>query len=604
MSVASKHSGPDKQTVVKRTLQRYWSVTAPQWPTFALGILATMGFVFFLSYGNPYLVGKVVDKVSAGPIAKDQVFSTFGWLIAGLIATNVLGQFCSKLQDYCVWKFEIRASYELSNIVFNTLSNQSMTFHSNRFGGSLVSQTAKFLSGYETLGDSFIYAMVPITCSAIFTMTMLASSVPYYVMALGVLLIIYVFASYNLFRRILPLNAEASAAHNVRSGELADAITNILAVKTHGQEHFERRLFDDASKNVVAAESKRMRSSIERGAATSGITVIIMCVLIFFVTGGSSWFGIKPGTLVMMFTYTYSLTMQFNRLGQVFTQVNRALGDARDMTIILDEPLLVADRPDAPELSVAEGAIDFNNITFRYGDAHKGDNIFTDFALHIPAGQRVGLVGRSGSGKTTLTKLLLRLIDIQDGSVTIDGQDVAKVAQASLRKQIAYVPQEPLLFHRTIHENIAYGRPEASHEEVVEAARRANALEFIEKLPHGFETITGERGVKLSGGQRQRIAIARAILTNAPILVLDEATSALDSESERLIQEALSNLMADKTAIVIAHRLSTVARLDRIVVLAEGKIVEDGVHADLIEQDGEYATLWNRQTGAFVDEED
>ena len=595
---------PDKQPTAKRTLQRYWSVTKTQWPIFSLGILATMGFVFFLSYGNPYLIGKVVDKVTQGPIAKDQVFSTFGWLIAGLIATNILGQFCSKLQDYCAWKFEIRASYELSNIVFNTLSNQSMSFHSNRFGGSLVSQTAKFLSGYETLGDSFIYAMVPITCSAIFTITMLASRVPYYVLCLAILLVIYVFAAYKLFRRILPLNAEASAAHNVRSGELADAITNILAVKTHGQENYERALFDDASKNVVEAESKRMRSSIERGAATASITVIIMCVLIFFVTGGSTWFGIKPGTLVMMFTYTYSLTMQFNRLGQVFTQVNRAFGDARDMTIILDEPLLVADRKDAPELSVNQGAIDFSNITFRYSDSHVGDNIFTDFSLHIPAGQRIGLVGRSGSGKTTLTKLLLRLIDIQQGSVCIDGQNVAEVTQSSLRKQIAYVPQEPLLFHRTIHENIAYGRPDATHQEVVEAARRANALEFIEKLPHGFDTITGERGVKLSGGQRQRIAIARAILTNAPLLVLDEATSALDSESERLIQEALGNLMMGKTAIVIAHRLSTVARLDRIVVLSEGHIVEDGVHAELIEQEGEYAHLWNRQTGAFLDADD
>ena len=597
-------TAPEKQPTAKRTLQRYWSVTKTQWPIFSLGILATMGFVFFLSYGNPYLIGKVVDKVTQGPIAKDQVFSTFGWLIAGLIATNILGQFCSKLQDYCAWKFEIRASYELSNIVFNTLSNQSMSFHSNRFGGSLVSQTAKFLSGYETLGDSFIYAMVPITCSAIFTITMLASRVPYYVLCLAILLVIYVFAAYKLFRRILPLNAEASAAHNVRSGELADAITNILAVKTHGQENYERALFDDASKNVVEAESKRMRSSIERGAATASITVIIMCVLIFFVTGGSTWFGIKAGTLVMMFTYTYSLTMQFNRLGQVFTQVNRAFGDARDMTIILDEPLLVADRKDAPELSVNQGAIDFSNITFRYSDSHVGDNIFTDFSLHIPAGQRIGLVGRSGSGKTTLTKLLLRLIDIQQGSVCIDGQNVAEVTQSSLRKQIAYVPQEPLLFHRTIHENIAYGRPDATHQEVVEAARRANALEFIEKLPHGFDTITGERGVKLSGGQRQRIAIARAILTNAPLLVLDEATSALDSESERLIQEALGNLMMGKTAIVIAHRLSTVARLDRIVVLSEGRIVEDGVHADLIEQEGEYAHLWNRQTGAFLDEDD
>lgn len=593
-----------ESSTVKRTLQRYWAATSWQWPMFLLAVCSTIGFVFFLSYGNPFLIGKVVDKVSAGPIDKSEVFSTFGWLIAGLITTNVLGQICSKLQDYFVWKLEIRASYRLSNLVFDTLSNQSITFHSNRFGGSLVSQTAKFLSGYETLSDSLIYAMIPIACSALFTMGMLVTSVPYYVACLAVLLIIYVFAAYRLFKRILPLNTQASAAHNVRSGELSDSITNILAVKTHGQELFEKGRFDEASKRVVETESKRMRSSIERGAATSTIIVVIMIVLVFFVTGGNAWFGIKPGVLVMMFSYTYSLTMHFNRLGKVFTQVNRAFGDARDMTIILDEPRLVDDIPHASQLVVKDGAIDFSHITFTYEDAHAGDAIFTDFSLHIPPGQRIGLVGRSGSGKTTLTKLLLRLVDIQEGQVKIDGQNVADVTQASLRRQIAYVPQEPLLFHRSIHENIAYGRPHASHEEVVDAARRANALEFIEKLPHGFDTLTGERGVKLSGGQRQRIAIARAILTNAPILVLDEATSALDSESESMIQDALKNLMADKTSIVIAHRLSTVASLDRIVVLSHGKLVEDGTHASLIEAEGEYAHLWNRQTGAFLDDDE
>ena len=211
-------------------------------------------------------------------------------------------------------------------------------------------------------------------------------------------------------------------------------------------------------------------------------------------------------------------------------------------------------------------------------------------------------MGKSGSGKTTLTRLLLRLVDIQEGKILVDGQEISKVSQVSLRRQIAYVPQEPLLFHRTISENIAYGRPEATPEEIRQAAADANALEFIERLPDGFDTITGERGVKLSGGQRQRIAIARAILTDAPILVLDEATSALDSESEQLIQAALQNLMKGRTSIVIAHRLSTVASLDRIVVLRGGEIVEDGVHSDLIAAGGEYADLWERQTGGGIGE--
>jgi ATP-binding cassette subfamily B protein len=207
----------------------------------------------------------------------------------------------------------------------------------------------------------------------------------------------------------------------------------------------------------------------------------------------------------------------------------------------------------------------------------------------------------SGAGKSTLTKLLLRLSDIQEGEILVDGQNVAETTQQSLRRQIAYVPQEALLFHRTIAENIAYGKPDATMEEIREAARQANALEFIEKLPEGFETVTGERGIKLSGGQRQRIAIARAMLADCPILVLDEATSALDSESERLVQDALARLMAGRTAIVVAHRLSTVASLDRIVVLRDGKIAEDGPHEELIQAGGEYAYLWGRQTGAYLE---
>ena len=271
------------------------------------------------------------------------------------------------------------------------------------------------------------------------------------------------------------------------------------------------------------------------------------------------------------------------------------------MTRVLDEPRLVADDPDAPELKVTEGAIDFEHLSFAYRDAAAGESVFDNLTLHVAAGQRVGLVGKSGSGKTTLTKLLLRLDDVQGGRVLVDGQDVSRCTQQSLRRQVAYVPQEALLFHRSIRENIAYGRPDATDEQIREAARLANALEFIDRLPRGFDTMVGERGVKLSGGQRQRVAIARAILTDAPILVLDEATSALDSESEALVQEALENLMRGRTSIVVAHRLSTVAALDRIVVLADGEIVEDGTHAQLVEAGGEYASLWSRQTGAFLE---
>ncbi|MGN0034868.1 MAG: ABC transporter ATP-binding protein, partial [Coriobacteriales bacterium] len=467
----------------------------------------------------------------------------------------------------------------------------------------LVSQTQKFVSAYSALMETFVYAIIPIASSAVFTIALLVVQVPIYVAILCCLLVVYVVVVYKMFRRVLPLNEEAAAAQNKLSGELSDSITNILSVKTSGRESYERGIFDRANREVVGADSRRMRASVFRGAVAAGIIVVVMVVLVIFVAGGNAWFGISAGTLVMMFTYTYSLMMQFNRINQTFTSINRAFGDAHDMTVVLDEPRLVADDPDASELVVMRGAIDFEHLNFWYLDADERNKVFDDFNLHIPAGQRVGLVGRSGSGKTTLTTLLLRLADIQEGRILIDGQDISHVTQVSLRRQIAFVPQEPLLFHRTVRENIAYSRPDATEDEIVEAAEKANALEFIERLPSGFETLTGERGVKLSGGQRQRIAIARAILADAPILVLDEATSALDSESERLIQDALVNLMTGRTSIVIAHRLSTVASLDRIVVLSSGVVVEDGTHAELIAAHGEYARLWDRQTGAFLDNE-
>lgn len=593
---------PEKKGgTTRRTLHYYWLVTKKQLPIFILGIVSTFGYVALLTYANSYYMGKIVDRVSEGPVTSSEVFSVFGNLIFALIVVNVIGQLCSKLQDYSIWKLEIGSNYRLATNCFDTLSNQSMTFHTNRYGGSLVSQTSKFLSAYQLLVETFIYGFLPLVFSVVMIIVMLIGRVPLYVAILIGMLVIYVTIAYIMYRKVLPLNSNAASAQNDLSGELSDAVTNILSVKTYGREDYEKGLFESANERVVCADSKRMRSSMTRGVLTAGVIVIIMVIVTIFISGGNAWFGISAGTLVMMFTYTYTLSMRFNEINSMMQRFNRIFGDAEAMTLILDEPRLVEDIPEAQPLSVTKGDIDFHNLDFRYFDAAADDEIFHDFSLHIPAGERVGLVGRSGSGKTTLTKLLLRLDDIQKGQILVDGQDIAKCTQQSLRRQIAYVPQEALLFHRTIRENIAYGRPNASDEEIRKASKEANALEFIEKLPHGFDTLVGERGIKLSGGQRQRVAIARAILADAPILVLDEATSALDSESEKLVQDALKNLMRNRTSIVVAHRLSTVATLDRIVVLSDGRIAEEGTHADLIEQDGEYAKLWNRQTGSFLE---
>ena len=493
MSRRQQHKTRTGKTVTRRTLGRYWAVTASQGAMFALNVMVTLGYVFFLTFANPLIVSLVVDRVAAGGVAANEVWSVFGPYVALFVLANVAGQVCSKLQDYACAKLEIRAAYDLARTSFDTLSNQSMTFHANRHGGSLVSATQKFVGAYSTLMDTFTYSLLPGVATVALTVGMLVPLVPAYVALLSVVLAVYVVVVLKLYRKILPINAEASAAQNRLSGELSDSITNIMAVKTAGREQYEQEVFRRASEDVRRADSARMSRTVKTGGATSSIIVVMMGLTAAFIAGGNAWFGISGGTLVMMFNYTNTLTMRFNMLSAMFQQINRALGDAHDLTVALDEPLLVADDPNAPGLHVGKGAICFENASFRYAGAEENDRVFDGFTLSIPGGQRVGLVGRSGSGKTTLTTLLLRLEDLTSGRILIDGQDIAHVTQTSLRRQIAYVAQEPMLFHRSIRENIAYGRPDATAEQIERAAREANAWEFIERLPQGLDTEVGER---------------------------------------------------------------------------------------------------------------
>ena len=310
---------------------------------------------------------------------------------------------------------------------------------------------------------------------------------------------------------------------------------------------------------------------------------------------------ITAGDFVMIAQLGGQLINRAQDVGEMLPDFIDDVGAAAESIETLVVPRQLVDAPDAKPLSVPRGDIQFNRVAFAYPH---GPEVFRDFSLHIRAGERVGLIGASGAGKSTLTTLLLRLHDVQSGGISIDGQDLREVTQASLRGQIALIPQDTVLFYRSLQENIRYGRPEASDDEVIEAARRAHADEFISILPEGYQTLVGERGVKLSGGQRQRVAIARALLKRAPILILDEATSALDSESEALIQGAMREAMEGRTVIAIAHRLSTIAHLDRLIVLAGGQVIEDGSHAELLARGGLYARLWQRQSRGFLRDED
>lgn len=591
------------KTVARRTLHYYWKEAKAQW-RYHLPILFVMPAAIFLNnYATSWIMSDVINRLTENPPATDQVFTVFGAHLALYAAAIIAGELIFwRLVLFLCWKGEVLAMFNLRKQCFDHLSEQSMHFHNNKFGGSLVNQVTRFVSSYERMIDSMVWQIIPLVSSLSFALIILGFKLPSFAIALGVLSALFMIVAWFSFKKIRVLNEHEAAASTKLTGQLADSITNISAVKSFAQEKHELKLFERRSNTLQNASLSLMRSILFRDFGFGSILVVLAIVMFIFLIGGNAWLGVPIGTLFLAVTYTMNVWGQLWQFNRILRDVNRAFGDAHEMTEILDETAIVQDKTDAKDLILDKGQVEFRNITFWHHDASPKNKVFSQLNLVVPSGQRVGLVGRSGSGKTTLTKLLLRFADVQDGEILIDNQNISGNTQSSLRRAIAYVPQEPLLFHRTIRENIAYGKTGASEDEIRAAAAKANALEFIESLPEGLDTLTGERGVKLSGGQRQRIAIARAILKDAPILVLDEATSALDTESERLIQGALVNLMQGRTTIVIAHRLSTVAGLDRILVLDDGKIIEDDTHANLIQQNGKYAQLWNRQTNLLTEE--
>jgi ATP-binding cassette subfamily B protein len=382
-------------------------------------------------------------------------------------------------------------------------------------------------------------------------------------------------------------------------GVLSDALGANAVVKAFGAEERE----DARLGRVVDKWSRRTRRTWMRHTYSGTSQLTLLWTIRTSVTATALWLWWKglatPGEITYVLTTYFVIHSYLRDIGQHINQLQRAVNEMEELVQLYEEPFGVPDAPDAQPLRIDSGEIRFDHVTFCY--AGQDVPLFRDLNVRIAAGERVGLVGHSGSGKTTFVKLIQRLYDVGSGSVLIDGQNVSRATQASLRSQIAIVQQEPILFHRSLSENIAYARPDATQAQIERAARLANAHEFIERLPRGYQTLVGERGVKLSGGERQRVALARAFLADAPILILDEATSSLDSESEALIQQAMDRLMAGRTAIVIAHRFSTVRTMDRILVFERGRVVEEGDHEALMTRaHGHYRRLFDRQVGGIV----
>lgn len=590
-----------KQKTTKRTLYYYWrEIVKYKWYSIGMVVLTPV-VVFIRAVLAPMIFADLIEKASLGLPAEELVGVALGEVLAFLALYALSKIILEELRLAWCWKMEILAMYDLANLAFNTVSAQSMQFHSDRFSGSLVSQTNKFIYAFERFIDTVIWNLWPTISYIVMIIIVLAPQAPWFAVGIVVFATIYGMISALSMQKISHLNEAEAEAEAKRTGQLADSITNIISVKSYAKESHERHRYANFSRKLVNVSDNLKKAVIQRDIMFNCIQIGITALILVFLLYGREWLGISIATLVLIVNYAQSVQGELWNINSILKNLNRVFGDAHDMTLILDTVDDVVDMEDARPLELKKANVGFNNITFKHADAK--EPIFENFSLNVGAGERVGLVGVSGSGKTTLTKLLLRFADVGAGEVAISDQNIRDITQKSLREAIAYVPQETSLFHRTIAENIAYGKPGATLEEIERAAKLANAHDFIKDLPDGYDTLVGERGIKLSGGQRQRIAIARAILKDAPILVLDEATSALDSESEALIQDALEKLMKGRTSIVIAHRLSTVASLDRIVVLEDGKIVEQGKHHDLLDKkDGVYRHLWGRQSGAFMEE--
>lgn len=550
---------------------------------------------------TPLLAGRLVGDIStpvhqAEPMRQsllhDALLMVSGLLVLGLVA--VMGRRVSYIG---ISRFSLAIMRRTLSEAFARVQRFSADWHANTFAGSTVRRLTRGIWAIDTLDDTLLLLIVPELLVLIGTTLVLMVRSPLMGCVLGVAVVLFAFVSVQLALRYVAPSARLSNQWDTKIGAaLADSITCNSVVKAFGAEHREERHLSRLSflwsRRTLWSWIRGTNSANLQASYTLLMRVVMIGLAVFLWWEGEA----GPGDVAYVLTMMFLIQGYLRDLGQQVSQVQRSVNEMEELVALFRLTPGVEDKPGAHPLRITQGgAITVQNVTFRYPS--QKDPIYRGLSLDIPAGSRVALVGASGSGKTTLTRLLQRLYDVQEGAILIDGQVIADVTQESLRKQIALVPQEPILFHRSLADNIAYGRPTASRAEVIEAATFANASAFIERLPEGYETMVGERGVKLSGGERQRVAIARAFLTQAPIVIFDEATASLDSESESLVQEAMKRLMATRTVLVVAHRLSTVRELDRILVFQKGNVVEDGTHSQLMSrQDGIYRHLVELQS--------
>jgi ATP-binding cassette subfamily B protein len=559
-------------------------------------VLPALGTIC-LNYLPPLAVAAAVARVIEGEALTAALVAPY---VAAFAAAMLAGQLCWRAGIHCLNRTDAYGMEQLYVDGFDELLAKDAAFFHENFAGSLTKRVLSYASQYEDFVDTLAFQIVANVLPLAFASVVLWQFDPFLVLVLLGMIAVSVVAVAPLIRRRQALVDAREASWTRLSGHVADTLTNMDAVRAYASERLEaaehaRRVREHRRLTLISWDYNNLRIDTIVG-PLSIVTNVVGFLLALAVATRDG--GPGPAAVIVTFAYLAQATGVLFEFNQIWRQLERSVTEAAQFAELLLEPPTVLD-PDGPE-ERPTGPADVRLEGVRFTHGGQSAPLFDGLDLHVRHGERVGLVGRSGGGKTSIVRLLLRLMDVDGGRILVGGRDITRLAQADLRSLIAYVPQDPAMFHRTLRENIAFGRPGASEAEVRAAAAAAHVLEFADDLPQGFDTLVGERGVKLSGGQRQRVAIARAVLRDAPVLLLDEATSALDSESEAHIQDALWSMMQGRTAIAVAHRLSTVAGMDRLIVLDRGRVVEEGSHAELLARDGGYAQLWRRQSGGFL----
>ncbi len=567
-----------------------------------LGVLGLVGTGVFwaleMSF-KPYLIKLLVDGIVAYGETAENLFNLVVLPAIFYVVLLEANNFNYRMMDFIKLRLIPNLERNISASMFDYLERHSYQYFQNQFAGNLSNKVMDMARGAGTIVERME------TFFSHFTALIIASILlffihPFFALAFVLWAALFLSGTVFLSKRSHQYSTIASESRSIVMGKIVDSLTNVINIHLFARNKYESEYLHGYL-NDAMEKDRRLRWYLFKIKYLQGFSITLLvggwlfCLIYYYSQG-----LITIGDFTFVLTLAMTIVWEVWRLADSLVGFSQELGICRQAIAIVTIPHEIVDAPRAKRLNISDGAIVFDKVSFHYVP---GRDIFQNKTIEIQGGQRVGLVGSSGVGKTTFVNLILRFFNVQNGRILIDGQDISQVKRESLHEQIAMIPQDPGLFHRTLMENIRYGRLDATDEEVIAASQKGHCHEFIEQIEGGYQALVGERGIKLSGGQRQRIAISRAILKNAPILILDEATSALDSITEKYIQKSLEDLMRDRTTIAIAHRLSTLATMDRILVFKDGQIVEDGTHAKLLEQKSHYFHLWRMQVGGFLPRE-